>query len=128
MAYDEYLAERVDRFLTQVGANFVQKKMMGGLVFMVNEKMCVGITRDKKTQEDQLMLRIGIQEYETALKSEHAKKMDFTGKPMRGFIFVGPQGYDLETDLEFWIEKALAYNVHAKKSPSKKAKGNHTKN
>jgi len=73
--------------------------MMGGLVFMFNDKMCVGVLKDKKTEEDNLMLRIGTEFYEEALKSDSARKMDFTGVPMRCFVFIGPNAFDMEKDL-----------------------------
>jgi hypothetical protein len=122
MAYDEYLAERVERFFTGKHLDFFFKKMMGGLVFMVNEKMCVGVLKDKKTAEDKIMLRIGKEFYEEALKSNSARKMDFTGVPMKGFVFIGPDAFDMDDDLEFWLQKALDFNPEAKKSPPKKKK------
>ena len=106
MAYSEYLADRIKKHLP--GA--VIKKMMGGLIFMVNDKMCVGIDVDKHTQQDRLMVRVGKLAYEDLLSRPGAREMDFTGKPMKGFIFIYPEGFDDETDLEFWIEKALLYN------------------
>ena len=122
MAYDEYLAERLERFFTGKHVDFFFKKMMGGLVFMVNDKMCVGVLKDKKTQEDKVMLRIGVDFYEEALKSDSARKMDFTGTPMKGFVFIGSDGFDMDEDLEFWLQKALDFNPLAKKSPPKKKK------
>ena len=122
MAYDDYLAERVERYFTQKRVNFFSKKMMGGLVFMVEEKMCVGVTRDKKSGDDQLMARIGVEYYEKALKNDQTRAMDFTGTPMKGYVFIGPDGIDLDEDLEFWLDKALAFNPLAKKSPSKRKK------
>lgn len=122
MAYDEYLAERVDQFFSRKNENFFSKKMMGGLVFMVNEKMCVGVLKDKETKEDKIMLRIGTEFYEEALLKHPVRKMDFTGVPMRGFVFIGPSGFDMEDNLEFWLQKALDFNPKAKKSPPKKKK------
>lgn len=120
MAYDTYQAERIERYFTQKGVDFFTKKMMGGLIFMVDEKMCIGLDQDKKTKTDRLMARVGSDFYEQALKEEHARKMDFTGGPMKGFVFVNAEGIDLDEDLEFWLEKALDFNPMAKKSPSKK--------
>ena len=84
--------------------------MMGGLVFMVNGKMCVGIDMDKVTHIDRLMVRVGKLPYEELLKREGSREMDFTGKVMRGFLFVDPEGYDTEEDLDFWVAKALEFN------------------
>ena len=122
MAYDEYLVERVNQVLTERKVPFFQKKMMGGLIFMVNEKMCVGVDMDKETQKDRLMVRIGKEAYEQALAEKGAREMDFTGKVMRGFLFIDPEGFDRQDDLEFWIDKALAYNKDAPKSKPKRKK------
>ncbi len=116
MAYDEYLADRVRNLLNQKQAVFFEKKMMGGLIFMVNEKMCIGVDIDKATGNSRLMARIGKEAYAEALKEKGTREMDFTGTVMRGFVFIDPEGFDLEEDLEFWIDKALAFNVFAKKS------------
>lgn len=116
MAYDEFLADRVRNSLKTRNTQFFEKKMMGGLLFMVNEKMCVGLDIDKETQESRLMARIGKEAYEAALKEKGTREMDFTGKVMRGFVFVYPDGFDLDDDLEFWIDKALDFNKVAKKS------------
>ena len=80
MAYDEKLAYRIRRLLPR--AKVEEKKMMGGLTFMVNGKMCVGILKDN------LMARIGPDVYELALHKKGCREMNFTGKPMKGFVFV----------------------------------------
>lgn len=116
MAYDEYLADRVRRILEERQAVFFEKKMMGGLIFMVNEKMCIGVDIDKATGSSRIMARIGKEAYEEALEEKGTRKMDFTGTVMRGFVFIDPEGFDLEEDLEFWVDKSLAYNVFARKS------------
>ena len=69
--------------------NVEERKMMGGLVFMVNDKMCVGVDIDKKTQQDRLMVRVGKLPYEELLGKEGSREMDFTGKVMRGFLQTG---------------------------------------
>ena len=83
---------------------------MGGLIFMVNAKMCVGVDLDKKTQEDRLMVRVGKINYQELLSKPGSRKMNFTGKPMRGFLFIDPDGFDTEEDLDFWVERALEFN------------------
>lgn len=113
MAYDSYLAERI---LSDRKASFYQKGMMGGLVFMVEDKMCIGIVRDKNTKEDRIMARIGEQakvEYENKVS---CRAMEFTGRHMKDFVFIYPEGYDLDDELEFWVDKALEFNPLAKKS------------
>jgi TfoX/Sxy family transcriptional regulator of competence genes len=115
MAYDEYLAERISRIMNDKKvANVAPKKMMGGLTFMVNDKMCVGIVKDE------LMVRINPDEHETIIQRPSARTMDFTSKPMKGFIFVSPEGVDNEADLESWVQLALDYNPLAKASKKSK--------
>lgn len=110
MAFSEFLVERVrERFKNT--SNLEERKMMGGLIFMVNNKMCVGVDIDKKTNLDRLMVRVGKLAYEELLNKPGSKKMDFTGKVMRGFLFIDPDGFDMEEDLDFWIEKALEFNT-----------------
>ena len=109
MAYSEYLADRVRPRLKGKGL-VEEKKMMGGLTFMVNGKMCLGIMFDKKTEEDKLMVRVGKLNYEKLLHKPGSTPMDFTGKPLRGFLFIGPDGFDHEDDLDFWVVKALEFN------------------
>lgn len=109
MAFSEFLADRVRQRMSSLD-DVLEKKMMGGLIFMVNEKMCVGIDIDKKTNEDRLMVRVGKLAYEDLLGKNGSRLMDFTGKPMRGFLFISPDGFDAEDDLDFWVEKALEFN------------------
>ena len=109
MAYSEFLADRVRQRLSGKGA-IEEKKMMGGLIFMVNEKMCIGIDIDKKTNTDRLMVRVGKLPYEDLLGQKGSRKMDFTGKVMRGFLFIDPDGFDQDDDLDFWVDKALEFN------------------
>ncbi len=108
MAYDENLADRIRNILHTKHIQFIEKKMMGGLTFMVNEKMCVGIVKDD------LMARIGKDNYENALKKEGCHEMDFTGKPMKGYVFLEPLAIDLDADLDYWIEMALNFNLTLK--------------
>ena len=87
--------------------------MMGGLCFMVKDKMCLGVVKDM------LMARVGLEMHAEALKKIGCKPMDFTGTPLKGFVFVEPQGIDLDEDLEYWIDQCLAYNPKAKSSKKK---------
>ena len=113
MAYDESLEQRVRQFFNAKRIKHEAKRMMGGLCFMVHGKMCVGIEKKR------LMARIGPDAYDTALLRTGCRPMDFTGRPMRGFVFVEPAGLNSEKDLAFWLELALAYNPTAKKSGKK---------
>jgi TfoX/Sxy family transcriptional regulator of competence genes len=115
MAFSEYLADRVKQRLKSSGS-VIEKKMMGGLIFMVNDKMCIGIDKDKKTGDDRLMVRVGKVAYDNLLKKKGCKEMDFTGKAMKGFLFVYPDGFDNENDLDFWVKKALEFNKETLKS------------
>ena len=107
MAFDDLLADRIRSILKEKKAPFEEKKMMGGLTYMVNGKMCVGIVRNR------LMARIDPEYYLEALTKPGCHEMDFTGRPMKGFVFIDPSGTDMDSDLEFWINKALEYNTKA---------------
>ena len=114
MAYNEYLGERIITSLKNQGVAFEEKRMMGGLAFMVDDKMCVGVVREN------LMCRLDPDVYEIALKKKGCKPMDFTGKPMKGFVFIEPEGIDLDEDLDYLIELALEFNPRAKSSRKNK--------
>jgi hypothetical protein len=109
MAYNEYQADRIRQRLSKSNLT-EEKKMMGGLIFMVNDKMCVGIDIDKKTGNDRLMVRVGKANHDQLIFKKGSREMDFTGNVMRGFLFIEPEGFDSEDDLDFWIEKALYFN------------------
>ena len=112
MAYSEIFADRIREMLVQE-LDLKEVKMMGGLCFMVNGKMCVGIVGDN------LMARIAPEAKEQALTRRGCREMDFTGKPMKGFVYVSPEGMEHSEDLRFWIDLALAYNPDAKASKKK---------
>lgn len=114
MAYDQYLAERIEQVLTSKKVHFEAKKMMGGFVFMVSDKMCVGIVKNS------LMARIGVHAYSEALQKEHCSEMNFTGRAMKGYVFVDPLGIDSEDELEYWVQLCLDFNPLAKASKKKK--------
>lgn len=117
MAYDEYLADRIRQVLHDKNASFKEKKMMGGLVFMVDDKMLCGIHLDKKYGDHLLMARIGEAAYEKVIHQEVCLPMDFTGRKMKGYIFVTPDGFDQDEDLASWIQLCLDFNpqIPAKK-------------
>jgi TfoX/Sxy family transcriptional regulator of competence genes len=97
MAYDEGLAQRVRETL-RGKRGVTERKMFGGIAFMLRGHMFVGIS------EGSLMARVGPQNYERALAMDGTREMDFTGKPMRGYVFVGPQSLKSATDLSRWVE------------------------
>jgi len=115
MAYNVDLADRTREIISLTQNNVEEKAMFGGLCFMVNDKMCVGILNDE------LMARIDPAGYESVLERKGCREMDFTGRPMKGYVFIGPEGTKLKKDLEYWINLALEYNKKAKKSPQKKS-------
>ena len=114
MAYNEHLADRIRRIFSEQHTVFEERKMMGGLCFMVDDKMCIGVNKDN------LMARIDPDVYTDALKRKGSREMDFTGRQMKGFVFVEPTGTDLENDLEYWVNLALEFNPKAKSSKKKK--------
>jgi hypothetical protein len=114
MAYDELLADRIRNILADKKVDSREMKMMGGLCFMVDEKMCIGIVKNN------LMARIGSEAYEAALTKKGVQPMDFTGRPMKGYVFIDPIGVDMDTDLEYWIQKCLDFNPLAIASKKKK--------
>ena len=102
MAYDEGLAQRVREALSERDG-LTEKKMFGGLCFLLNGNMCCGIVRDE------LMLRVGPEAYEATLARPHAREMDFTGRAMRGMVYVGVEGLAEDADLAGWLEPAAAF-------------------
>ena len=72
--------------------------------------MCIGVDIDKDRNMDRLMVRVGKLPYQQLLEKEGSRQMDFTGKPMRGFLFIDPEGFDSDEDLDFWVTKALEFN------------------
>lgn len=122
MAYDEYMAERVTRFFDSKRSNYYTKKMFGGLCFMVEEKMCCAVLYNKKKDTDFLLARIGEEAKEAVMSRDGAQPMTFTGRPMKGYVFVTPEGYDTDEDLEFWLSLCLDFNPLAKVSKKRKPK------
>jgi hypothetical protein len=98
MSFDEGLAERVrEALLDHRGVS--EKKMFGGLAFMAHGYMFVGILGDV------LMARVGPDSYEDSLAKPHVRVMDFTGRPMKGYVFVDPPGIERDSDRAAWIER-----------------------
>ena len=102
MSYEEAVAERVRSALSR-RKNVAERKMFGGLTFMVGGHMCCGVVGDE------LMIRVGPDQYDEALSHKHAREMDFTGTPLRGFLFVEPKGFATEAALAEWLEKAVSF-------------------
>ena len=106
----------MEALLTEREVTFETRKMMGGLCFMVDDKMCIGI------EKQQLMLRVGLDAYEDCLKRRHCRPMDFTGRPLKGYVYVDPEGVKTKRQLEPWIQHALDFNPFAKASKKKQKK------
>ena len=102
MAYDEGLAERIREGLADE-RDVTEKKMFGGVAFMLRGSMFVGIVKED------LMVRVGAEAHEGALREPHARTMDFTGKPMRGYVYVAPPGYARDDALRAWLARGLAF-------------------
>ena len=110
MAYDEHLAERISSVLKEKKVRFEAKNMMGGLCYMIKDKMAVGIIKDS------LMIRIDPELYESSLKKKGVRPMDFTGKVLKVFLLVDRIAIDMQKDLEHWIQLCLDFNPKAKSS------------
>lgn len=113
MAYNEYFQERIEIILNEKKVQFKAVKMMGGLCYIIDEKMCIGIIKDD------FMARVGEEAYPNLVELEGARPMDFTKRPMKGYLYVAPEGVDYDSDLKFWIEKCLEFNPLAKSSKKK---------
>jgi TfoX/Sxy family transcriptional regulator of competence genes len=114
MPYDTFLEERISKVFQDKHIPFEAKKMMGGICYMVDDKMCAGIVKNK------FMARIDPELTEMALKKKGCTLMDFTGQTMKGFLFIEPEGTDMDKDLEYWIDLCLEFNPKAQKSKKKK--------
>jgi TfoX/Sxy family transcriptional regulator of competence genes len=116
MAYNEQLANRTREIISTTHKITDEKAMFGGLCFMVNDKMCVGVEKER------LMVRLDPARYEEVMEKEGCTPMDFTGKIMKGYVFVGINALNTKKKLSYWINLALEYNKIAKASKKKPAK------
>jgi len=102
MAYDEGLAERIRESIREL-RDASERRMFGGIAFLLGGRMFVGIVKDA------LMVRVGVDAHPQALARPHVRPMDFTGRPMQGYVFVDPPGYEDDAALERWIQDGLAH-------------------
>ena len=102
MPYNDGLANRVRAALGSL-SGLTEKEMFGGLAFMLNGNMCVGVNNDD------LMVRVGSAEHETLIALPHARPMDFTGRPMKGFVFVGLEGTEKAESLKEWVGRGSGF-------------------
>jgi TfoX/Sxy family transcriptional regulator of competence genes len=110
MAYNEKIANRIREALIDV-KNLAEKKMFGGIAFMVNDKMCVGVDKDA------IMLRCDPEMTNELLSKKGARPFDLTGKPMKGWLLIDEVGTKSQKDFDFWIKTAIEAN---KKATAKK--------
>lgn len=103
MPYDELLAKRIRNILTPYQKHLEEKKMIGGLCFMYKGKMSCGIVKEN------LMVRVVREKYEPSLKKPHCRVMDFTGKVLKGFLYVDKEGIQTEKQLRSWLELGIEF-------------------
>lgn len=116
MAVDEYLLERIRNIISPKTSNFYEKRMFGGVCFMVDEKMAFG------TYQGGLMVRVGPEAVEKLQNREGAEQMIHGGRKMTGYMMLSPEAFDMEEDLEFWVDACLEFNPLAKASKKRKKK------
>ena len=116
MSFNEKLADRTREIISVTHKKVEEKRMFGGLCFMVNDKMCVGVEKDR------LMVRIDPDKYDEVMEKEGCMPMDFTGKIMKGFVFIDKTALNTKKKLEYWVKLALDFNKIAKSSKKKKKK------
>ena len=114
MAFDEKLVNRIRESLADI-KKVEEKYMFGGVCFMVNGKMCIGVVKDE------MMCRIDPTLDEVVNEKTGCRPMDFTGRPMKGYIFVSHEGMKTKKNFEYWVSLCLEFNSKAKAS-KKKAK------
>lgn len=102
MAYDVGLAERVREALGG-RPGLVEKKMFGGIGFMLQGNMACGVNKED------LIVRVGPERYEEALAQTYARPFDFTGRPMKGWVMVAPDGYESDSDIESWVQQGADF-------------------
>ena len=113
MAFNEKIADRIREVIAGT-KNLVEKKMFGGIAFMVNDKMCLGVDKDD------IMLRCEPERTEELLSKKGARPFDLTGKPMKGWLLVSADGTKSKQDFDFWVATAVEANKKATTSAKKK--------
>ena len=116
----EELQNNIKSILTEKQVRYEIKKMFGGLCFMVDSKMCFGVYKPKNTEHPKLIARVGEHFYKSALEQPFCSEFDLTGRPMKGYVFVTPDGFDTDTELAYWLNLCLAFNPSAKASKKKR--------
>lgn len=118
MAFDEILAQRIQNKLFDLKIQFEEKRMFGGLAFMIQGKMCIGITKN------QMMLHVLDEHYDFLIEENYVHPMQFTGKTMRGFLFIDQEAFINESEFEKFIQLGLEFGekgiVKGKKNAKQK--------
>lgn len=114
MAFNEKLADKVRELIAEKESNIEEKRMFGGLCFMVNEKMCIGV------EQERIMVRLDPAVYDAVMENDGCTPMDFTGKIMKGYVFVDADVVTTKKKLSYWVNLALEYNKIAKASKKKR--------
>ena len=114
MAYNEELVNRTREMIALTHDDLTEKKMFGGICFLVDDKMLGGVVKDR------LMLRIDPGQQDELLEKEGCSPMDFTGKPMKGYVYVEMEALKTSKQMEYWVSLALEYNKTAKSSKKKR--------
>ncbi|HEX7664767.1 MAG TPA: TfoX/Sxy family protein [Polyangiaceae bacterium] len=116
MSYDEHLAARIRQDLAEKKKRATEKKMFGGVCFLVGGKMCCGITKDD------FLVRVGKEGFADAIAQPHAREMDFTGTPSTSTVYVAKEGLRTKAMLGRWIDRGIAVAEAAKKTKPKRAR------
>lgn len=125
MAFNEKISDRIRETLVNMGVLEVEEKhMFGGICYMVNDKMCVGVIKED------MMCRVEPDREEEYLKMKGARPMDFAGRPMKGYVYISEEGLRSKKDMDFWVKQCLDYNPKAnaskKRATKKKSPNNGT--
>jgi len=112
MAYNEEIAQKIRNQLSHLD-NVQEKRMFGGICFMLDDKMCIGVNGDE------IMCRIDPLQYDEALTKKGTRKMDFTGREMKGYVFVNEDGIRYDKDFSYWVSLCVEFNKIAKSSKKK---------
>ncbi len=115
MAYNEKLSDKIREAIYDI-PGVEEKYMFGGVCYMLNKKMCIGVVKDE------MMCHIGPEKYEEALLKKGCREMVFTGRPMKGYVYVDKEGMNTKKDFDYWIKLCLAFNKIAKAAKKKKNK------
>ncbi len=110
MTCNATVADRIRRCLGR-RRGLTERKMFGGISFLLGGRMCCGVINDD------LVIRVGPQGYEQAVREPHARPMDFTGRPLRGFVYIAPAGYQSDDALMRWVQRAVTFVTTLPKKP-----------